>query len=92
MAAKTNVMIHDYKVDANTGRIELHLKSKTVDGNATWEGPVKQYSVDPQMFRDRFNGDIAQFEAWASAEHKAVVGVPPGLTDALLKRKGSVIA
>jgi hypothetical protein len=92
MAAKSSVVIHDYKVDANTGRIELHLKSHTVDGNASWDGPVKQYSIDPQGLRDRFNGDIETFEAWAAGQHESIVGVAPGLAETLEARKGKVIA
>ena len=91
MPAVTKVVIHEYKADANTGRIELHLKTQSTDGNATWEGPVKQYSVDPQMLRDRFNNSISDFENWAANEHKAVTGVRPDLHAQLQARKGKVI-
>lgn len=87
----SSVVIHDYKVDPNTGRIELHLKCRNTEGTATWDGPVKQYSCDPQTLQDRFNGDITQFEAWAANQHKAIVGVKPGLQEELQSRKGKVI-
>ena len=89
--AETAIVIHDYKVHPHTGRIEVHLKCRTVDGTASWEGPIMAYSADPQMLRDRFNGDLARFEAWAANEHKHNVGVPPGLPETLDKRKGTVI-
>lgn len=91
MAATTSVVIHDYKADALTGRIELHLKCVTADGNAAWDGPVKQYSCDPQTLRDRFNGNIEEFEAWAAKQHQSIVGVQPGLTEKLAARKGQTI-
>ena len=91
MAAVTQVVIHAYQADKDTGRIELHLKCRTVDGNHTWEGPVKQYSVDPQTLRDRFNNDVKVFEAWAAREHKSLVGIPDEVVSALMKRKGEVI-
>lgn len=87
----TSVVIHDYKVDSNTGRIELHLKCRNIEGTAMWDGPVKQYSIDPQGLQDRFNGGIAQFETWAANQHKAIVGVKPGLAEELAARKGKVI-
>lgn len=88
MPAQTKVVIHDYKVDPMTGRIEVHLRCRTVDGNHSWDGPIKQYSVDPQTLRDRFNGSIDDFEAWAAREHRSIVGAPPGLADNLQARKG----
>lgn len=89
--AETAVIIHDYKADAVTGRIELHLKCKHTDGASEWHGPVKQYSVDPQTLRDRFNGNIEEFEAWACREHQSIVGVRPGLHEELQSRKGKII-
>lgn len=92
MAAETKVHIHDYRADKHTGRIELHLKCHTVDGNCEWFGPVRQYTADPQMLRDRFNDDINQFEAWAAREHRKFVGVHPDVEKMLMERKGKVIA
>ena len=89
--AETTVIIHDYRVDGNTGRIEVHLKCRTVDGKASWDGPVKQYSVDPQALRDRFNGSVGEFEQWAMNEHASIVGAPPGLAEQLAKRKGTIL-
>lgn len=88
----SSVVIHDYKADAHTGRIELHLKVRNTEGSATWDGPVKQYSCDAQTLRDRFNGNLDEFEAWASREHRHNVGVKPGLHEELQARKGKVIA
>ena len=85
------VVMHEYSIDAQTGRIELHLKTKSSEDNVTWEGPIKQYTCDPQTLRDRFNGDLDTFIQWAAREHRSIVGVKPGLAEELEKRKGAVI-
>jgi hypothetical protein len=92
MAAVTTVVIDDYRVDQRTGFIEVEVHCHTVDGNASWNGPSKQYGIDLQAFRDKFQGDIAAFEAWVSREHRSITGPPTGLTEALAKRKGKVLA
>ena len=89
--AESKVVIHDYKLDPNTGRVELHLKTQNTEGTATWEGPVKQYSCDQHMLRDRFNGNIEEFEAWCAREHQQLTGVHPDLHATLAARKGKVI-
>lgn len=91
MAAKTEIHVHDVSVHPSTGHVTYVLKARTTDGNAVWDGPKATYGVDPHTLRDRFNGDIAQFEAWAASEHRALVGADPKLVDAVMKRKGVVI-
>jgi hypothetical protein len=88
---KLMVVMHEYSIDAQTGRIELHLKTKSSEDNVTWEGPIKQYSADPQTLRDRFNNNLDDFIGWAKREHLSIVGVKPGLAEALESRKGKVI-
>lgn len=90
-AATTQVVVNHYHVDENTGRITVSVKCCTKHGSASWDGPSKQYSVDIQMFRDRFNGDIAAYEAYVAAEHRSISGPPIGLVDALKIRKGRII-
>jgi hypothetical protein len=91
MAAKTEVIIHDVNVHPSTGHVSYVLKTRTTDGNASWEGPKATYGVDAQTLRDRFNGDIAQFEVWAANEHKSLTGPHPDVLEAVMKRKGQVI-
>lgn len=89
--ATTTVVVNDYRVDPLTGRIEVSVKCCTKHGSASWDGPTKQYSIDIQMFRDRFGGDIEAYETWVAAEHKSMTGPPVGLVEALNVRKGKVI-
>lgn len=89
--AETKIVIHDVHVHPETGHTTYTLKAETTEGTATWTGPVKQYGVDPQMLRDRFNGDISQFEKWAANEHKSIIGAHPEYVDKMMKRKGCVI-
>ena len=89
--AKTEIIIVDYSQDARTGHISVRVKSHTVDGNASWDGPERIYGMDALAFRGRFKGDIEQFEAWVVSEHRQNLGADLVLTDALLKRKGKVI-
>ena len=89
--AETSIMIVDYAQDGRTGHISVRVKSHTVDGNASWDGPERIYGVDALAFRGMFKGDIEQFENWVCAEHRQNMGADLVLTDALLKRKGKVI-
>lgn len=89
--ADTQIIITDYDHDQKTGHISVRVKSRTKDGNATWDGPERTYGCDAVMFRSRFNSDIAQFEAWVVHQHKANEGAHKELTQALLARKGKVI-
>lgn len=91
MADKQSVVIHDYRHDAHTGRIEVHLKVKHESGNAEWHGPIRQYGCDAQTLRDRFNGNIEEFEAWAAKQHRSIEGIHPDMVQKLMERKGKVI-
>lgn len=91
MAAKTEIVIHDASVHPSTGHVTYVLKARTTDGKASWEGPKASYGVDAHTLRDRFNGDLAQFEQWAASEHKSLIGANPELVDAVGKKKGAVI-
>jgi hypothetical protein len=91
MAAETQIIIVDYQQNAKTGYITVLVKSHTVDGGNSWDGPVMPYGVDTIAFKNRFGGDIAQFEAWVVAEHKSLTGANVTLTAALEARKGKVI-
>jgi hypothetical protein len=81
----------DYDQSPKTGHISVRVKSHTVDGKSSWDGPERVYGVDALAFRGRFKSDIAQFEAWVCAEHRANVGADQVLTAALLARKGRII-
>ena len=87
MAVESTVVIEDYSVDPKSGRVTVTVHTHTVDGNASWDGPSRDYSVDVQMFRDRFAGDISQFENWVANEHRSITGPPTGLANALSRRK-----
>lgn len=89
--ATTQVVVNDYRVDPKTGFVTVSVKCQTTAGSASWDGPTKDYGIDIQMFRDRFQGDIEAYEAWVAAEHKSITGPPTGLVDALTIRKGRVI-
>lgn len=91
MAAETQIIIEDYQQNPKTGHITVYVKSHTVDGNNSWDGPVMTYGVDAIAFKNRFGGDIAQFESWVVAEHKSITGADATLTAALEARKGKVI-
>jgi len=88
----SDVVVDNYRLDPHTGRIEVHLKCKSAEDNVTWEGEVKQYSCDLQTLRDRFNGDLDTFISWAAREHRSLVGVKPGMAEALESRKGKVVS
>jgi hypothetical protein len=88
---ETKIIIYDVHVHPETGYVTYTLQTVTKDGSRSWMGPKKQYGTDQQMLRDRFNSDIAQFEAWAAREHRAIVGVHPEFVDQMMKRKGQVI-
>lgn len=88
---ETKITIVDYSVDSRTGHIAVRVKSRTVDGNSSWDGPEMVYGVDALAFRKRFNSDIEQFEAWVSHEHQSNIGANMKLTQALLQRKGKQI-
>jgi len=91
MAAVTTVVVEEYSVNKMTGHITVSVHCHTVDGNASWDGPSKTYSTDIQMFRDKFQADIAVFENWVAREHSSITGPPTGLVEALAVRKGRVI-
>lgn len=88
---ETKIIIHDVHIHPETGYVTYTLKAQTTDGNRSWMGPLKQYGTDQQQLRDRYNGDIAQFEAWAAREHRSIVGVHPEFVDEMMKRKGQII-
>jgi hypothetical protein len=90
--ATTTVIVDDYHVNQKTGHVTATVHCHTVSGNASWDGPKKQYGCDIQRFRDQFAGDIDAFENWVAREHKSITGPPVGLVEALMKRKGRVIA
>jgi hypothetical protein len=90
--AVSQVKVEDYHVNPNTGHITLSLTTYTKTGNASWQGETKQYGCSLQMLRDQFNGDIDQLESHFAAQHKSITGPPPGLVEALMKRKGRVLA
>jgi hypothetical protein len=89
MESKT--VVKNISVNRETGHIVYHVHTVNTEGNATWNGPVKDYGVDLQMLRDRFNGNIEEFEAWILKEHAPYVGANPELTDRLLKRIGGTL-
>jgi hypothetical protein len=91
MAGETKIIIVDYDHNPRTGHISVRVKSRTIEENASWDGPEMVYGVDALAFRHRFNGDIEQFEAWVVAEHRHNMGANVKLTAALLARKGRVI-
>ena len=91
MEEKTEIVIHDYKVDPLNGGIEVHLKTKRTEGNNIREGRPKIYGCDRQMLRDRFNGNLEEFEAWAAREHGKLTGASESLKAQVAARKGKVI-
>ena len=89
--AETKVIIDDYRVHPHTGHIEVDVHCHTVEGSASWDGPAKTYGFDRHIFHHQFNNDIEQLETYVAKQHRVMMGPPPGLVDALVKRKGKVI-
>lgn len=91
MAATTQIKIIDYGQDQKTGHISIRVKSQTVDGNSSWEGPEMVYGVDAVSFVKRFNSDIEQVKTWIAGQHKVYIGASKSLAEELEKLKGQVI-
>lgn len=89
--AESQIIIHDYHVDQNTGHVSVFVKTHTVEGSASWDGPTRRYGIDAVAFRDRFEGNVQQFENWVASEHRAYEGAHVDLVDHLLQRKGKAI-
>jgi len=89
--AKTEIVVHDVHVHPETGHITYTVRSRTTDGKATWDGPLKQYGIDRQALRDRFHGSIDEWEAHVALEHAPFCGADPQEVQDLIKRKGKVI-
>lgn len=87
----TKIILVRYGQDQRTGHITVTVKSKTTDGDHTWDGPERQYGCDATSFRERFNSDPEQFEAWIASEHKQYLGANAKLMEHLDTRKGKVI-
>lgn len=91
MAVEKKVIIHDYKHDKEFGRVELHLRTEIKEDTSTRFGETRQFSVDAQTLRDRFNNNLDDFEAWAVNEHKMIEEVHPDIVAQLPNRKGKAI-
>lgn len=89
--AETKIVVKDVHIHPETGYVTYHVQSETVEGNQTWKGPVKQYGCDTQMLRDRFNGNLEEFEAFIKSEHGPLVGAHPKLVEAAVARKGKAL-
>jgi hypothetical protein len=89
---QTTIIVHDVHVHPDTGHTTYTLKSETTNGNAKWTGPLRQYGIDRQALRDRFNDSIDEFEAHIAIEHRPFCGVHPADRDALVARKGKTLA
>lgn len=87
----THIIVHDAQVNQETGYVTYTVKTRTTEGKLTWDGPLVQYGVDAQALRDRFNGDLAEWEAYVAKEHQALTGVHVAFVDAVIKRIGAVI-
>jgi hypothetical protein len=88
---ETQVILVRYGQDARTGHISVVVKSHTVDGKNSWDGPERTYGTDAASFQKRFNSDPEQFEAWVAGEHKQYMGANDALMEHLASRKGKVI-
>lgn len=91
LGAVTTVVVDDYHVHPHTGHITVTVHCHTVAGKSSWDGPNKRYGCDLQRFRDQFAGNVEAFEAYVANEHRSIAGPPPGLSEALMKRKGQQI-
>lgn len=87
----TEIILVKYGADGRTGHISVTVKSHTVDGNNSWDGPERTYGTDAASFKNRFNSDPEQFEAWVAGEHKQYIGAHEALMAALEARKGKCI-
>jgi len=86
--ADTKIKVRDVTVHPETGHLTYHVYAETTEGQHTWPGPVKLYGCDPQMLRDRFNGNLEEFEAWVKSQHAPFVGAHPAIQKAAMSRKG----
>lgn len=89
--AETQIIIHDVHVHHETGHVTYTLNAKTTHASGAITEVKKQYGIDAQALRDRFNDDISQFENWISQEHRKFSGADPVFVQKLLERKGTVI-
>lgn len=87
----TKIIVDDTHVHMETGHITYTLIAETTHPSGAISRIKKQYSVDKQALRDRFNDDISQFENWAAREHSKFSGADLEFVDKILKRKGAVI-
>jgi hypothetical protein len=87
----TRIWVRQVRVDPKTGHIAVRLESETVNGNAHWFGPKRDYGMDADTFHGRFGGDIEQLKTYFANQHRAIMGVHVSLVEALTKLEGEVI-
>jgi len=85
---EAKIIVKDVQVHSETGYVTYHIYSVSQLDGVTYEGPIKQYGIDAQMLRDRYNGSLEQFEAHVKQQHAHLMGVHKGLVAQAMSRKG----
>jgi hypothetical protein len=91
MAQASEIVVEDVTVNPATGHITLWVKTKTTDGKASWDGPLRGYGVDASVFMYHLGGDVEQLKSYVHGRHRAYMGVHLDLVDRLMKMKGTSI-
>lgn len=87
---ESKIVIHDIHV-SDTGHVTLWVKTKNVDGNRIWEGPLIGYGVSRQALIDQFHDSLDEYEVYVAKEHAPYVGAHPDIRRDLVSRKGKII-
>lgn len=88
---ETTIICRRVHVTPATGHITIRVQSKTTHESATWLGHAKDYGVDVELFRGRFNSSIEQLKTYIASQHRAMIGVHTGLVEELTKLEGQEI-
>lgn len=90
--SQTRIIVKGVSVNQDDGRVTYTLQCVTTDDLQTWEGPIRQYSFDPEILRDRFNNSLQKFEQWAAAQQQSLRGASKSVMDEIAQRKGAVLS
>lgn len=88
---ETTIICRRVHVTPTTGHITIRVQSKTKHETSTWMGHAKDYGVDVETFRGRFNSDIEQLKTYIVSQHRAMIGVHTQLVEELTKLEGQEI-
>lgn len=88
---ETSIWVRRINVHPHTGHTTVRLQSKTTNGTASWDGPLKDWGVDAETFYYRFGGSKQQLIDYLVGEHKAFMGRHAAFTEELTQLEGKQI-